>query len=169
MKLIRVFNITSDEFWDYVEQGIVDQVQKDTKKPFKKKQIVSGYHYDNVAAKTKVTIDKYERGKIYQCTVKSYTDFIRVTYETKETDKGLEITFEQYVDDYEKNKDKKNKVSRTFHEWISFGRMSNTLYDMRNAIINKREGINFKTPKQMRDNRYKALRKFLNKKYNAQD
>lgn len=40
---------------------------------------------------------------------------------------------------------------------------------MRNAIINKREGINFKTPQQMRDQRYKALRKFLDRKAKAQD
>lgn len=167
MKLIRVFNITSDEFWDYVEDGIAQEVEKATKHRFKKKNLVSGFHYDNNAAKSKVKIDKYERGKIYQSTVKTLTDYVRVTYETKEVPEGLEITFEQIVGSYDDRKDEKNKVIRFFTDWTTFGRMSNTLYDMRNAIINKRDGIVVKDIKEMRRNNVTKLQKFLNKKYNG--
>lgn len=167
MKLIRVFKITNDEFWDYVEDGIVQEVEKATKHRFKKKDLVSGFHYDNNAAKSKVKIDKYERGKIYQSTVKTLTDYVKVSYETKEVNDGLEITFEQVVGSYDDHKDEKNGVIKFFTDWTTFGRMSNTLYDMRNAIINKRDGVEVKNIKEMRQNNVNKLQKFLDKKHNG--
>lgn len=164
MKLIRTFAITSDEFWDYVEDGIVEEISKTTKKPFKKKNLVSGYRYENLDYKTKISIDKFEKGKIYQSTVRSLTDYIRVTYETEETKEGLKITFEEVTGDYDDHIDEKNKAYRTLHDWTTFGRMSNTLYDMRTAIINKRTGFKPKTFESVQDQRYGILRKYISKK-----
>ena len=162
MKLIRTFEITSDEFYDHLEESLLQDIQKTTKRKLDKKVIHTGYVYENSLAQCKITINKYERGHIYQSTVKSRTDFIRITYETKETDSGLEITFEQFVSGIDDCMDKKGFLARQFYSWVSFGRMSRTLYDMRNDIINKRNGI--QPVKTQKPEQYTLLKKVLKKK-----
>ena len=164
MKLIRDFKITSDEFYDYLEEKLLQDIQQTTGKKVKAKEIKKGFRYDKKDAYTTITINDYKRHEIYSATVKSRTDFITITYQTKETKEGLQITFEEYVDSYDSVRDKKNIVSRTFHDWISFGRMSNTLYGIRNDIVNKKEGISPVNQKQMES--FKGLRKTLEKKLN---
>lgn len=162
MKLIRTFEITSDEFYDHLEETLLQDIQKTTKRKLNKKVIHSGYVYENRTAQCKITIDQYERGHIYQSTVRSRTDFVRITYKTKETENGLEITFDQFVSGIDDKMDQRNFLSRQFHSWISFGRMSRTLYDMRNDIINKRNGI--QPAKNIQAEHYTLLKKVLNKK-----
>lgn len=167
MKLIRTFAITSEEFYDYLEETLLKDIQKTTKRKLTKKVIHSGYVYENKPAMCKITINKYERGHIYQSTVKSRTDFVRITYETKETPEGLEISFEQFVSGIDDKMDQRNFLSKQFHSWISFGRMSRTLYDMRNDIINKRNGI--QPVKNIQQERYTMLKKVINKKNEDRD
>lgn len=102
MKLIRTFEITSDEFYDYLEAQLLEEISKTTKKNVKKSVIKSGYSYENKDARSKIVIDKYVRGQIYQSTVKSATSFVRVCYETQETKEGLKISFEQFMSGEEK-------------------------------------------------------------------
>lgn len=163
MKLIRTFEITSDEFYDYLEDTLLEDIQKTTKRKITKKVIHTGYVYDNPMAQCKITIDRYERGHFYQSTAHTKTDFIRVSYETEETPEGLKITFEQFVSGVDDEMDKKNFLSRQFHSWISFGRMSRTLYDMRTDILNKRNGI--KPVKNIQEERYTMLKKVMKRKY----
>lgn len=47
MKLIRTFEITSDEFYDYLEAQLLEEISKTTKKNVKKSVIKSGYSYEN--------------------------------------------------------------------------------------------------------------------------
>lgn len=167
MKLIRTFNITTEEFYNYLEDQLLRDIQKNTKRKVTKKDIHSGYQYENKDANCKITIDTYTRGSTYISTVKSQTSYIRVSYHTQETKDGLQIEFEQFVSDQDDRIQQMNFFARQLHNWVSFGRMSHTLYDMRNAIINKREGIetvNFQQPE-----RHKLLRSFLQKKLNNND
>ena len=39
MKLTRTFNITSDEFYDYLEEQLLDSIQKTTQKKVEKSAI----------------------------------------------------------------------------------------------------------------------------------
>ena len=43
MKLIRTFEITTDEFYDYLEAQLLEEISKTTKKNVKKSVIKSGY------------------------------------------------------------------------------------------------------------------------------
>lgn len=138
MKLIRTFEITSDEFYDYLEDKLLESIQKTTNRTITKNNIKSGYFFENPKARSKISIDKYQRGKIYQTTVHSGISFIRVTYETIEKKEGLEISFEEFVSGVDDEMEHKNKLYQIWHSWITFGRMSHTLYDMRNEIIEHR-------------------------------
>lgn len=168
MELIRTFEITSDEFYDYLEEQLVSEIQKATHKKLSKNIIRSGYKFENKDAKSKITINQYERGKIYQSTVRSATSYVRITYQTQEKEEGLEIRFEQFVSGYDDQLDKKNIFSKTIHNIVSFGRMSNALYDMRTDIINKRNGVE-KQKEFQRPDSFKKVREKLQEKYEEQD
>lgn len=164
MKLIRTFGITSDEFYDYLEEQLLQDIQSTTNRNVTVKDLRKGFRYEKEQADTTITIEEYVRGEVYSTTAKSKTDFITVTYRTKETKEGLEILFEEYLHSYDSVRDQKNAVSRGFHDWINFGRMSNTLYGIRTEILNRREGI--ETKKVQRPDTMKGLRKKLEKKLN---
>lgn len=167
MKLIRTFEITSDEFYDYLETQLLEQISKTTKKNVRKNVIQSGYSYENKDARSKIVIDKYVRGQIYQSTVKSATSFVRVCYETQETKEGLQIRFEQFISG-EENLPQRNVLYRTWHNWITFGRMSHVLYDMRDDIFKIRNGEKIQK-NSTQPEVHKHLKKFLAKKYEEQD
>ena len=167
MKLIRTFEITTDEFYDYLEAQLLEEISKTTKKNVRKNVIQSGYSYENKDARSKIVIDKYVRGQIYQSTVKSATSFVRVCYETQETKEGLKISFEQFMSGDEKLP-QRNVLYRTWHNWITFGRMSHVLYDMRDDIIKIRNGEKI-IKGNMQPETHKHLKKFLTKKIEEQD
>lgn len=164
MKLIRTFELTSEEFYDYLEEQLLQDIQKTTNRKVKASDLKKGFTYQKEQAHTTITIEEYQRNACYSTTAKSRTDFITVTYQTKETKEGLEITFEEYLSSYDSVRDKKNPISRGFHDWITFGRMSNTLYGIRTEILNRREGI--KTQKLQQPEPMKGLRKKLEQKLN---
>lgn len=165
MKLIRTFKITSKEFYDYLESQLIEDIQKSTHRKIKTKDLKKGFSYEKKQARSKIVIMDYKRDAIYAIRVSSLTDHIDVIYQTYEDEEGLHITFEQLIDSYESTKDKKNPISKFFHEWISFGRMSHTLYDIRNAIQNKGTPTqSFSQPEPL-----KGLRKKLEEKYNEED
>lgn len=164
MKLIRTFQITADEFYDFLEEQLLLDIEKTINRAVTAKELKKGFRYEKKQANTVITIEEYKRNEVYSTTAKSRTDFITVTYRTKDTKEGLEITFEEYLSSYDSIRDKKNPLSRGLHDWITFGRMSRTLYDMRSDILNRREGIKTKKPQQPEV--MKGLRKKLEKKLN---
>jgi hypothetical protein len=166
MNMTRTFEITSDEFYDYLEEQLLEEIKKSTKKRVSLKDIKTGFSYRNSNADSTIKIEEYERGRIYQSVAKSRTSYIRIKYQTKETKEGLEISFDQTTSNDEEL-DKKNKLYKAWSKTIGFGRMSNTLYDMRTAIINKREGI--VTKKYQQPETHKMLKKFIDKKANENE
>lgn len=56
MKLIRTFEITSDEFYDYLEAQLLEEISKTTKKNVKKSVIKSGYSYENKDADQRLSL-----------------------------------------------------------------------------------------------------------------
>lgn len=63
---------------------------------------------------------------------------------------------------------KKNVLYRTLHNWITFGRMSHVLYDMRDDIIKIRNGEKLQKS-SIQPETHKRLKKFLTKKFEEQD
>lgn len=167
MKLIRTFDITSDAFYDHLEEQLLESIQKATGRKVTRKVIRKGYVFEDRNSHAKVTIDNYLRGCIYETTMRAFTSYIRVTYRTKETPEGLQIEFEQFVSGTDDRLEKMNFLSRQWHSWISFGRMSRTLYDMVNDIRNGKSGNSKLIPKQPEPFRF--LRKRLEKKYSEQN
>ena len=167
MKLIRTFDITSDEFYDYLEEKLLESMQKSTGRKVSRKVIRKGYCFEDRKTHIKVTIDAYQRGTDYEKPMHSMTSFVRVRYHTEETKEGLKVEFEQFVSGTDDRLDKMNFFSRQWHSWISFGRMSRTLYDMVNEITNRRNGIKTTNPKQPEP--FRLLRKHLEKKYSEQN
>lgn len=167
MKLIRTFAITSKEFYDYLENALMEEIAKNTNKKPKRNVIKKGFTYENKNAKSKIVIDEYVRGHSYHSTVRSATSFIHVRYETEETEEGLKISFEQVMSGDE-NIPNKNVLYRTWYNWITFGRMSHTLYDMRDAIIKIRNG---ESPQKASINydSHQRLKKYLTKKVEEQE
>ena len=162
MKLIRTFEITEDEFYDYLEKNLCEDIHRTTNKKVSPKQIKKGFTYEKKELRTKIIINDYVRGSIYSTTARSLTDYVTVTYTTKQTEEGLEIIFEQFMSGYDDVRDQKNFLSRTWHDWVTFGRMSQTLYGIQDEIIALREGRAPVKPMQPIEP-LKGIRKKLNR------
>lgn len=139
--------MTAAEYFDYIIDGLYEDVLKSVNKNVKRKDIKKGFSYskrpgkNKVGALTEIRITKFEFGKEYQVVAKSSGDTMTVTYKTQELPNGkLEVRVTQIVDSYEKKKHKKNKISRGWHELLYGMRLSNTLYEAQTAIDLKKQG-----------------------------
>ena len=139
MKLTRTLNITSDEFYSYLEKQLISDAKKQANK--KITTVEKGVHFSRHGEDRYARIDfkilDYQRNELYILQMKSYTDTITISYKTREVEKGLEVEFEQTIDS-EKNK-KRNALSRKFSETVYLSQMSRTIYDIETAIIKERE------------------------------
>lgn len=140
MKLIRTLAVSEQEFYDYLEQDLISSIEAQKNQTISAKEIKKGLsfrkHDEKSNAPTKITILGYERGRFYSLRLHTMVDTIELHYHTEQTDKGLKVTFEQFIDSFERRKHK--KLMRMFSEGVYFGRMSDTLYDMQNKIIKQR-------------------------------
>lgn len=138
MKLVRTLKITSDEFYNYLETKLKEDILKQAKKKVSK--IEKGVHYSIHANDNYARIDfkilNYERGKCYELQMKSYTDETVVRYDTREVDDGLEVIFEQTIKS-EKDK-KRNTITKKFAETMYLSQMSRTIYDIEANIVKGR-------------------------------
>lgn len=143
MKIIRTLEITQEEFYDYLEEDLCHSIHEATNKMISKKDIQKGLKYHkfekSIQEKIEITILEYQRGEIYKSKIKTIGDTTTIFYRTRETEKGLEIIFEQNIHSFETAK--QNRFMRMFSEGVYLGRMVDTLYDIQKKIINKRNGI----------------------------
>lgn len=141
MKLIRILEVSEQEFYDYFEQDLITNMEQWMHQKISAKDIRKGLSYckqdEKSNAQTVVTVMGYERGSYYSLRIQTMVDSIELTYHTKPDEKGIRIIFEQYIESFEKMKHK--KLMRMFSEGVYFGRMSDTLYDMQAKIIKLRE------------------------------
>jgi len=159
MKIIRTLKITTDEFYDYLETVLTDQAnaapghkgkirRSDIRTGFQMIQgpASGGQNGGQNAAQTRLIITDYVRGLRYCAESRTMTDTLAVAYHTTAKEEGLEVVYEQSILGYEEEAKKKNWFLRGFSEAIYLSRMSNSLYDIQNQIIRKREGITEKKP-----------------------
>lgn len=144
MRLDRTFKITSDQFYDYLEEQVIQDVEKATNKKIRSKDIRAGFKYarkmDN-GDKIIVTIGDYQRGKTYSVTATQFSQDVTTTYTTEETAEGLHVLMDFFSSDFEKKKDRMGKIKRTYQETVYYGRMSSQLMNIIDDIQRDAAGI----------------------------
>lgn len=143
MKLTRTFAITSDEFYDFLESDLLANATANPSKPLCVTEIKKGFKYskheNDALTRIDVEILDYQRHMHYKSQTKSISDTITIEYMTKTCATGLEITFVQRLDSFEKTNH--NKFMELFSQAVYLGRMTDTLYDIERKITKKRDGI----------------------------
>ncbi len=142
MKIIRTLKITADEFFNELEDQVLQMAnnketatKKYTTRDIKKGlKLVSKSEYD--ATRTEYELRDYNRGHLYVARVKTIDDTATLTYTTKAVEDGLEVIFEQRLENFEKRK--MNKFLRGWSEMTYLAKMSNSLLDTESKIIRQR-------------------------------
>lgn len=141
MKIIRELQVTSDEFYDFLESEFLNQINQTDNQTKKIDRLKKGLRYsklsDNVYTKTDYEILDYRRHETYVIQITSHSEKTITSYKTKPCSKGLEVTLEQ-----EQNKLTKNSKSK-FIKWMGdllyFGRLSENLYKIQGEIEKARK------------------------------
>ena len=138
MKIIRTIKVTETQFYDYLEQQLLEDIQNSSKKQITISDIKKGLKYakEDKDSKliTEISIQQYVRGECYRFKVTYMSDSTTIEYRTKSTDEGLQITMSQRIQSFEEKSH--NKISRAFHEAIYLSRMSHAIYDIEKSILN---------------------------------
>ena len=141
MKLTRTLKVSEAEFYDYLECELLTTIYQCSAKELSANDIKKGLNYskneDNTNARIDVTILEYQRGSVYKANIKSLTDNIILSYETKVENDGLTVVFHQYIDSFERKKH--NRFMHFFSEGVYLGRMSDMIYGIQKKIITQRE------------------------------
>lgn len=163
MKIIRTLEITQNEFYDYLENDLIENINQSSNSQFRVQDIKKGAKYKKFTkddyARVDITITEYIRGELYKSKIKTFDDTLSISYQTKETPTGLQVTFNQRIDSFENSHH--NILMKMFSEAVYYGRMCDTLYDIEKRIVNIREGI-VETPKNNRPS-YPLLQKLVRK------
>lgn len=143
MKLTRILKITEKEFYDFLETDLLSNIRQCTSKELSIKDIKKGLKYskheEDVLTRIDVSVLDYQRGSIYKSVTKSFVDTITISFETEVVANGLKIIFNQHLENFERKK--QNKAIKMFSEAVYYGRMTDTLYDIQNKIINNKKEI----------------------------
>lgn len=141
MKLERTYDFTCDDFYDYLEEHLLADITKATGREVKASDLQKGFRFarineqDKSLAPVYITIDEYQRGKIYRAIAKSANETAVTSYTTDEPEPGkIHIIFEDTISDYERKKDSMSPMSRKYHEFTYLARMSRTLGNMGSEI-----------------------------------
>ncbi|MCD8326542.1 MAG: DUF3284 domain-containing protein [Lachnospiraceae bacterium] len=166
MKIIRTLKITSDEFYDYLENDLLEtanQTRSSGKVRFTRSNIRPGFKVSRETGQAYSRIDlmvrEYVRGKVYAGTTKSVADTIDFSYTTEVREDGLCVVFEQRMHNYEAKK--MNKFTRAWSDITYLRRMSNQLYDIQAKIIRVRNGE--EEPKPLRPLGYETAKNVAEK------
>ncbi len=140
MKITRILNVEEKEFYDYLEQEVLLDIQGNTSHDFSVKNIKKGLKYTKYHevsnSRIDIFIEEYLRGSVYQVKIKTAVDTITICYRTKQLDQGLEIIFNQKIESFDNAKH--HLLMKWFSEGIYFGRMSDTLFEIQEGILKAR-------------------------------
>lgn len=156
MKVIRILKITCHEFYDYLENELLNDINQQTRQAVNKADIKKGLKYhkyaQDVNARVDITIQQYIRNQIYEAKIKTLSESIIITYRTQVVNDGLKVIFTEHVHSFESQK--RNHINQSFHEIMYLRRMTNTLYEIETNILKKRDGIETLKPKSTVDHKY---------------
>lgn len=128
MKIIRELQVTSDEFYDFLENEFLNQINQTDNQTKKIDRLKKGLRYsklsDNVYTKTDYEILDYRRHETYVIQISSHSEKTITSYKTKSCSKGLEVTLEQEQNKLTKNSKKQaHQVDgRASLLWPPFGK-----------------------------------------------
>ena len=141
MKIIRELQVTSDEFYDFLENEFLTQINQADNQTKKIDRLKKGLRYsklsDNVYTKTDYEILDYHRHETYVIQISSHSEKTITSYKTKPSAKGLEVTLEQEQNKLTKNS--KSKLIKWMGELLYFGRLSENLYKIQGEIEKTRK------------------------------
>ena len=141
MKIIRELQVTSDEFYDFLENEFLNQINQADNQTKKIDRLKKGLRYsklsDNVYTKTDYEILDYRRHETYVIQISSHSEKTITSYKTKPCSKGLEVTLEQEQNKLTKNS--KSKLIKWMGELLYFGRLSENLYKIQGEIEKARK------------------------------
>ena len=141
MKIIRELQVTSDEFYDFLESEFLNQINRADNQTKKIVRLKKGLRYsklsDNVYTKTDYEILDYRRHETYVIQISSHSEKTITSYKTKPCSKGLEVTLEQEQNKLTKNS--KSKLIKWMGELLYFGRLSENLYKIQGEIEKTRK------------------------------
>ena len=141
MKIIRELQVTSDEFYDFLENEFLNQINQADNQTKKIDRLKKGLRYsklsDNVYTKTDYEILDYHRHETYVIQISSHSEKTITSYKTKPCAKGLEVTLEQEQNKLTKNS--KSKLIKWVGELLYFGRLSENLYKIQGEIEKTRK------------------------------
>ena len=141
MKIIRELQVTSDEFYDFLESEFLNQINQTDNQTKKIDRLKKGLRYsklsDNVYTKTDYEILDYRRHETYVIQISSHSEKTITCYKTKPCSKGLEVTLEQEQNKLTKNS--KSKLIKWVGELLYFGRLSENLYKIQGEIEKTRK------------------------------
>ena len=141
MKIIRELQVTSDEFYDFLESEFLNQINQTDNQTKKIVRLKKGLRYsklsDNVYTKTDYEILDYRRHETYVIQISSHSEKTITSYKTKPCSKGLEVTLEQEQNKLTKNS--KSKLIKWVGELLYFGRLSENLYKIQGEIEKTRK------------------------------
>ena len=141
MKIIRELQVTSDEFYDFLENEFLNQINQTDNQTKKIDRLKKGLRYsklsDNVYTKTDYEIIDYLRHETYVIQISSHSEKTTTSYKTKPCAKGLEVTLEQEQNKLTKNS--KSKLIKWMGELLYFGRLSENLYKIQGEIEKARK------------------------------
>ena len=136
MKIIRELQITSEEFYDFLESEFLNQMNESDNPAKYTRKLKKGLRYsklsDNVFTKTDYEILEYHRHERYVIQISSHSEKLTTSYHTKPCSKGLEITLEQ--EQNKLTKTSKNKAIKWIGNLLYFGRLSENLYKIQGEI-----------------------------------
>ena len=141
MKIIRELQVTSDEFYDFLESEFLNQINQTDNQTKKIDRLKKGLRYsklsDNVYTKTDYEILDYRRHETYVIQISSHSEKTITSYKTKPCSKGLEVTLEQEQNKLTKNS--KSKLIKWMGERLYFGRLSENRYKIQGEIEKARK------------------------------
>ena len=141
MKIIRELQVTSDEFYDFLENEFLNQINQADNQTKKIDRLKKGLRYsklsDNVYTKTDYEILDYRRHETYVIQISSHSEKTITSYKTKPCAKRLEVTLEQEQNKLTKNS--KSKIIKWMGELLYFGRLSENLYKIQGEIEKTRK------------------------------
>ena len=141
MKIIRELQVTSDEFYDFLESEFLNQINQADNQTKKIDRLKKGLRYsklsDNIYTKTDYEILDYRRHETYVIQISSHSEKTITSYKTKPCAKGLEVTLEQEQNKLTKNS--KSKIIKWMGELLYFSRLSENLYKIQGEIEKTRK------------------------------
>ena len=141
MNIIRELQVTSDEFYDFLESEFLNQINQADNQTKKIDRLKKGLRYsklsDNIYTKTDYEILDYRRHETYVIQISSHSEKTITSYKTKPCAKGLEVTLEQEQNKLTKNS--KSKLIKWVGELLYFGRLSENLYKIQGEIEKTRK------------------------------